>query len=370
MGFNCGIVGLPNVGKSTLFNALTAAGAAVANYPFCTIDPNVGVVEVPDERLQRLAGIFHSKKVVPTTVEFVDIAGLVKGASQGEGLGNKFLSHIRNVDAIVHIVRCFEDPDVVHVSGTVDPARDIEIIETELILADLETVERRLPSVEKKAKSGDPKSAAEQAFLQRLQAALAKGEPIRGKSCTPEESRWLNEIHLLTDKPVLYVANVSEADLGAGADPSKETAHVKRVREIAQREGAEAVVISGKVEAELIALPKEDRAAFLKELGLSESGLDRLIRAGYALLGLITFFTAGEPESRAWTVSKGTKAPQAAGKIHSDIEKGFIRAEVMSYSDLIACGGPAAVRERGLLRVEGRDYIVQDGDVRYFRFQV
>ncbi|MBI3994590.1 MAG: redox-regulated ATPase YchF [Nitrospirae bacterium] len=363
MGFNCGIVGLPNVGKSTLFNALTAAGAAVANYPFCTIEPNVGVVEVPDERLARLAEMFKSKKVVPTTVEFVDIAGLVKGASQGEGLGNKFLSHIRNVDAIVHIVRCFEDPDVVHVSGSVDPARDIEVIETELILADLDAVERRLQSAEKKVRSGDAKAAAEQTFTQRLHSMLAKGEPIRGKSYAPEEMRWLHELHLLTDKPVVYVANVAEADL------QKETVHVRRVREIAQREGAGVVVVSGKVEEELIALPKEDRAAFLKELGLAESGLDRLIRAGYELLGLITFFTAGEPESRAWTVPKGTKAPLAAGKIHSDIEKGFIRAEVMSYPDLIACGSATAVRDRGLLRVEGREYVVQDGDVLYFRFQ-
>ncbi len=368
MGFNCGIVGLPNVGKSTLFNALTAAGAAVANYPFCTIEPNVGVVEVPDERLRRLAEMFKSKKVVPTTVEFVDIAGLVKGASEGEGLGNKFLSHIREVDAIVHIVRCFDDPDVVHVSGSVDPARDIEIIETELILADLETVERRLQSAEKKVRSGDAKAAAEQVFTQRLHAMLAKGEPIRGKSYTPDETRWLHELHLLTDKPVVYVANVSEADLQK--ETVHGTLHVQRVREIAQREGAGVIVVSGKVEEELIALPKEDRVAFLSELGLAESGLDRLIRAGYELLRLITFFTAGEPESRAWTVSQETKAPLAAGKIHSDMEKGFIRAEVMSYSDLIACGSAAAVRERGLLRVEGRDYIVRDGDVLYFRFQV
>jgi len=364
MGFNCGIVGLPNVGKSTLFNALTAAGAVVANYPFCTIEPNVGVVEVPDERLRRLADMFKSRKVVPTTVEFVDIAGLVKGASQGEGLGNKFLSHIRDVDAIVHIVRCFEDPDVVHVSGSVDPARDIEIIETELILADLEAIERRIQAGEKKVRSGDAKAAAEQAFTQRLQVLLAKGEPIRGKSYTPEEMRWLHELHLLTDKPVLYVANVAEADL------SKDTPRVLGVREIAQREGAREIVISSKVEEELLALPKEERHDFLKELGLAESGLDRLIRAGYEMLGLITFFTAGEQESRAWTVPRETKAPQAAGKIHSDMEKGFIRAEVMAYSDLVAFGSAAAVRERGLLRVEGRDYVIRDGDVLHFRFQV
>lgn len=364
MGFNCGIVGLPNVGKSTLFNALTAAGAAVANYPFCTIEPNIGVVEVPDERLGRLAEIFKSKRIIPTTVEFVDIAGLVKGASQGEGLGNKFLSHIRNVDAIVQIVRCFENPDVAHVSGSVDPARDIEIIETELILADLETVERRLQITEKRVKSGEPKATDEQVFIQRLQTLLAKGEPIRGKSYSPEQHRWLHEMHLLTDKPVLYVANVSEGDLG------RDTNYVLQVRKIAEREGAQMVVISGQVESEVVALPKEERGAFLKELGLAQPGLDLLIQAGYQMLGLITFFTAGEPESRAWTVSNGTKAPQAAGKVHSDMEKGFIRAEVMAYSDLIAVGNPAAVRERGLLRVEGRDYLVRDGDIMHFRFQV
>ena len=364
MGFNCGIVGLPNVGKSTLFNALTVAGAAVANYPFCTIEPNIGVVAVPDERLRQLAEIYHSRKVVPTTVEFVDLAGLVKGASQGEGLGNKFLSHIREVDAIVHMVRCFEDPDVVHVSGAVDPAHDIEIIETELILADLETVERRLRSVEKRTKTDDPKSVAERELLKRLQGWLSRGDSIRGKSCTPEESGWLQEMHLLTDKPVLYVANVSEKDLG------KDPAVLQQVREIASREGAEVITVSGKVEAELVALPEADREVFLTDLGLSESGLDRLIRAGYRLLGLITFFTAGEQEARAWTITQGTKAAQAAGKIHSDMERGFIRAETISYSDIIACASPAVVRGKGLLRVEGRDHIIQDGDILYFRFQV
>ena len=364
MGFNCGIVGLPNVGKSTLFNALTTASAGVANYPFCTIEPNVGVVEVPDGRLRRLAEIFQSKKVTPTTVEFVDIAGLVKGASQGEGLGNKFLSHIREVDALVHIVRCFEDPDVIHIPGAVDPVRDIEIIETELILADLETVERRIRGVEKRVKSKDPKSEVESVFLRRIEARLAKGEAIRGGAYSPEEQAWLREWHLLTDKPVLYAANVAESDL------VRESDFVRQVREIAQRESSRMIVLSGKVEAELVDLSEEERLAYLKELGLSESGLDRLIYAGYSLLGLITFFTAGEQESRAWTVPKATRAAQAAGKIHSDMEKGFIRAEAFSYQDLADNPNPAAIRERGLLRVEGRDYIVQDGDVLYFRFNV
>ncbi len=364
MGFNCGIVGLPNVGKSTLFNALTAAGAPVANYPFCTIDPNVGVVEVPDPRLTRMAEIFRSKRVIPTTVEFVDIAGLVKGASQGEGLGNRFLSHIRDVDAVVHIVRCFVDPDIAHVSGSVDPGRDIEIIQTELILADLESVQRRLGAVEKKGKSGDPKSAAEQKFMEDLQARLSDGRRIHGMSLNADEARWLGELKLLTDKPVVYVANVAESELG------KETAHLRRVKEAAAGEGAVVIEISGKVEEELTALPAEDRAAFLKALGLSESGLNRLIEAGYRLLDLITFFTAGEREARAWTVPKNTRAPQAAGKIHSDMERGFIRAEVFSYADLIACGSATVVRERGLLRVEGRDYLIRDGDVLFFRFQV
>lgn len=363
MGFQCGIVGLPNVGKSTLFNALTAGRAEVANYPFTTIDPNVGVVEVPDERLQHLASIYRPKKVTPTTVEFVDIAGLVKGASQGEGLGNKFLAQIREVDAIVHVVRCFENPDVAHVSGSVDPIRDIDVIHTELVLADLETVEKRLQGVEKRVKAGDAKASVEMKFLRRLQSLLGRGEPIRGKSYTPEEQTLLHEYHLLTDKPILYVANVAEEEL------NRENRRVQEIESVAKQESAAVVVISGKVEQEIAALPVEERRIFLADLGMKESGLDRLIRAGYALLGLITFFTAGEEEVRAWTVVRGAKAPEAAGKIHSDMERGFIRAEVFRYSDLISAGSPAAVRERGLLRLEGRDYVVQDGDVLYFRFQ-
>ncbi|HSG06004.1 MAG TPA: redox-regulated ATPase YchF [Nitrospiria bacterium] len=364
MGFNCGIVGLPNVGKSTIFNALSAAGAAVANYPFCTIEPNVGVVEVPDPRLTRLGELFHSKKIVPTTVEFVDIAGLVKGANKGEGLGNKFLGHIRNVDAVVHVVRCFEDSDVVHVMEKVDPKRDIEIIETELILSDLETVERRLRAVEKRVKAREAKAETEQTFLKGINETLERGEPVRGGTWSPEESLWLEDLHLLTSKPVLYAANVAEEELG------KRSPLAEQVREVAEKEGAQMVELSGNVEAELLALSEADRAVYLKEMGLSESGLDRLIRAGYSLLGLLTFFTAGETESRAWTVEGGSTAPQAAGRIHSDMEKGFIRAVVMTYGDLDRYGSPAVVREKGLLRIEGRDYKVKDGDVLYFRFNV
>ncbi|HXC61854.1 MAG TPA: redox-regulated ATPase YchF [Nitrospiria bacterium] len=363
MGFQCGIVGLPNVGKSTLFNALTAGRAEVANYPFTTIDPNVGIVEVPDERLQRLTAIYRPKKVTPTTVEFVDIAGLVKGASQGEGLGNKFLAQIREVDAIVHVVRCFENPDVSHVSGSVDPVRDIDVIHTELVLADLETIEKRLQGVEKRVKAGDPKTSVEMEFLRRLQSLLGRGEPIRGKDYTPEEQTHLHGYRLLTDKPILYVANVAEDEL------NRENRHVQELEKAAKRENAAAVVISGKVEQEIAALPIGERGVFLADLGIKESGLDRLIRAGYALLGLITFFTAGEEEVRAWTVPRGAKAPEAAGRIHSDMEQGFIRAEVFRYSDLISSGSSASVREKGLLRLEGKDYIVQDGDIVYFRFQ-
>jgi ribosome-binding ATPase len=363
MGFQCGIVGLPNVGKSTLFNALTAGRAEVANYPFTTIDPNVGVVEVPDERLHRLASIYRTKKVTPATVEFVDIAGLVKGASQGEGLGNKFLAQIREVDAVVHVVRCFENQDVTHVSGGIDPVRDIGVIHTELILADLETVEKRLQGVEKRVKTGDLKVAEEMKFLQRLQGLLGRGEPIRGKVYSPEEQTLLHVYHLLTDKPILYVANVAEEDL------DRKNKYVQQVEGAAEQENASVLAISAKVEHEIAALPVEERKVFLADLGMEESGLERLIRAGYALLGLITFFTAGEKEVRAWTVAKGAKAPEAAGKIHSDMERGFIRAEVFRYSEILSLGSPAAVREKGLLRLEGKDYVVQDGDVLYFRFQ-
>lgn len=364
MGFNCGIVGLPNVGKSTIFNALTSAGAESANYPFCTIDPNVGIVSVPDERMQKLAELVKPERIVPTTIEFLDIAGLVKGASQGEGLGNQFLGHIRSVDAIAHVVRCFEDENVVHVSGSVDPIRDIEIIQTELALADLDTVERRLQRVEKQAKSGDKKSKDESDFYTRIKKALEAGQSIRTMPLADEEALLLRDLHLLSSKPVLYVANVAENDL-EGKHP-----FVGRVRELADREGAKTVVICGRIESEIAELEGEEKEAFLAAMGLVESGLDRLIRSGYELLGLITYFTAGVKEVRAWTIPSGTKAPQAAGVIHSDFEKGFIRAEVIAYNDYIAAGGEAGAKAKGLMRLEGKEYVVQDGDVMHFRFNV
>lgn len=364
MGFNCGIVGLPNVGKSTIFNALTSGRAQVANYPFCTIDQNVGVVAVPDSRLNRLAGIFKPEIVTPTTLEFVDIAGLVKGASAGEGLGNKFLSHIREVDAIVHVVRCFEDPDVVHVYGPVDPARDIDIIETELALADIETINKRIQKAEKLIKSGDRAAGHEKEVLLTISDFLSKGRPLRSVNFSEEEKRILNELHLLTTKPVLYVANVNEKEMMEG------NGYVRQIEDIAAKEGAKVITICGKIEDELSSMSLEEHKAFLEEVGLSEPGLFKLIRAGYGLLNLITFFTGGEREVKAWTVLKGTKAPQAAGKIHSDIERGFIRAEVISFSDLDSLGSPHGVREKGLLRLEGKDYVVQEGDVIYFRFHV
>jgi len=364
MGFNCGIVGLPNVGKSTIFNALTSAGAQASNYPFTTIDPNVGVVDMPDERLQTLAVIYQPKKLTPTTMEFVDIAGLVKGASQGEGLGNKFLANIREVDAIAHVVRCFEDPNVIHVAGAVDPKADIEVIEAELMLADLDAIEKRLFKSEKLAKTGDKKVADETAFMKRIKDMLSRGEPVRRASHSDDEAAWLKSYNLLSAKPVLYVANVAE-DMVNKPNPM-----VDAVRRIAAEEGAMVVVISGQVEGEIAQLPAEERKEYLAGMGLKESGLDRMIRAGYELLGLITYFTAGEKEVRAWTITKGTKAPQAAGKIHTDFEKGFIRAEVFHYDDLMKLKTEQAVKAAGLLRSEGKDYVVKDGDIMLFRFNV
>ncbi|MEM6783908.1 MAG: redox-regulated ATPase YchF [Bacteroidota bacterium] len=364
MALRVGIVGLPNVGKSTLFNALSEAGAEAANYPFCTIEPNVGVVPVPDARLDRLTELAASAKTIPTVIEFVDIAGLVAGASKGEGLGNQFLSHIREVDAIVHVVRCFDDTNVVHVSGSVDPARDIEVIDTELILKDLDTVAKRIDRVRKQVKVGDKDAKAELAFLERLDAHLAEGHPARTLETIDIERDFLRPMFLLTSKAVLYAANVAEEDLLEG------NAYVEQVRALAAKEGAGVVVVSAEFEAQLADLDYEDRAEFLATAGVETPGLERLVRAAYALLGLITYFTAGPKESRAWTITRGTKAPQAAGVIHSDFERGFIRAETIKFAAYDEHGSEAAARDAGAMRSEGKEYVVEDGDVLLFRFNV
>lgn len=359
-----GVVGLPNVGKSTLFNAITKAGAECANYPFCTIEPNVGVVQVPDQRLNVLTNLFHSKKTISAVLEFVDIAGLVKGASRGEGLGNKFLSHIREVDAIVHVVRCFDDANVTHVNDKVDPQSDIDTIDIELELADADTVEKKLAKVKNQAKNGDKKYIPEIELLEKLLSNLQGGIAIRDQDLNDEEKAYVDGLFLLTSKPVIYVANIGENDIGK---PNK---YVDIVADIAKKSNAEIISLCAKIEEDLVSLDDEDREFFQADYGITESGLDKLISVGYDTLGLISFLTTGEDETRAWTIKKGTKAPQAAGKIHTDFEKGFIRAEIVNYDDLVACGSMVTAKEKGLLRSEGKEYVMKDGDVVHFRFNV
>lgn len=362
MSLNCGIVGLPNVGKSTIFNALTSAKVASANYPFCTIDPNKGIVAVPDQRLEKIAAIILTKKIIPTTVEFVDIAGLVKGASQGEGLGNQFLGHIKNVNAILHVVRCFEKGDIIHVEGSVHPVRDIEIITTELILADMETVEKRLTKNEKMLKTGDKNIIASCEVLKKVREGLNNNKPARLLTLTDEEKKHIEDLHLMTAKPSLYVINVFDIE--------KDNQYIEQVKDFAKKDNSQYVVISGDIESEIAQMAPEERNTYYKEMGIEESGLEKLIHETYRLLGLITYFTAGPQEVRAWTIPQGIKAPQAAGVIHSDFERGFICAETYNYNDLIAIGSEQKVKEKGLLRLEGKEYVVKDGDIVHFRFNV
>jgi ribosome-binding ATPase len=367
MGFQCGIVGLPNVGKSTIFNALTSAKAEAANYPFCTIDPNTGIVKVPDPRLAAIAQYIPPNKLVPASMVFVDIAGLVKGASKGEGLGNQFLGHIRETQAIAHVVRCFSDPNVIHVDGSVDPIRDISVIDTELILADLETVNKRFSSMQKAARAGnDKKAAAVMSVLEPVKSALESGKPVRSLNLSEDELALIHDFHLITAKKVMYVANVDDNDIGK----SEPNTHVKKLLEYAKHEGSPVVQICGKIESEIAELSEDEKVSFLKEMGMEEPGLNRVIRAGYELLGLQTYFTAGETEVRAWTIKKGWKAPQAAGVIHTDFEKGFIKAEVYHFDDLMKHKSEQAIRDAGALRLEGKEYVVRDGDIMHFRFAV